>query len=72
MVRSLAHDFTCVSIGEDEAGVGGQNIRWKIRCDGKQQCIAIVAVLGPFLVGPEVRNARLDFNNANRTVAADS
>jgi hypothetical protein len=72
MAGRLAHDVAGIGIGQDEPGVGRQNVRWKIGRDGKQQRIAIVAVLRPFLVGAKVGNARLDFNDPNLSVAPDS
>ncbi len=71
MAWRFTGDFAGVGVGEDQPGIGGQDVRRKIRGDGEEQRIAVLAILRPFLVGAEVGNARLDFNNPNLSVAAD-
>ena len=72
MARRRAHDLAGIGVGQDQPGIGRQNVRWEIGRDGKEQRIAIVAVLRPFLIGAKVGNARLDFNDPDVAVATDS
>ena len=70
-VRRAAHEFASVSVGQDQSSIVWQDLGREIGRDRKEQRVAVLAVLGPLLVGAEVGNARFDFNNPNFAVAAD-
>jgi hypothetical protein len=63
MPRGLAQDRGPERIGDDEPGGLGQDLeRHRLR-DGEEEAVAEVAVVGPFPVGAEIGDARLDLDD---------
>lgn len=67
MFGRLAQDRRPERVGDDEAGIGrSQRLRQGVG-DREEQAVAIVAIIRPFPVGPEIRDARLDLHDGQPT-----
>ncbi len=64
----VADKTTAVAVGQNEAGLLGKDAAGKRRLDGEVQLVAIGLVFRPFLIGPEVGNTGLDFDNGDCSV----
>src|SRR5947209_682808 len=58
MHRRLAHDVGTKRVGDDQAGVGRQDLQRHLRRHRKEKLIAMEAVVLPFAVGAEVGERR--------------
>ena len=50
LLRCRAHDLSAMGIGDDESSILGKYVRGNIRQCGKEQGVAIVAIVRPFIV----------------------
>src|SRR5262249_59314199 len=50
VVRRRLHDFAAVAVGNDQAGSRRKQLAGEVWSDGKEEAVAELTVLGPFLV----------------------
>ena len=55
----LTQDSSAEAIGDDQALILGQKLLWEVFGNTEVKSIAILAILGPFLVDVEIRSTRL-------------
>ena len=71
MLGGVAHQLGAVAVGEDQPGVGRKNLERHMRGGGEEQAVTVQAVVGPLLVGTEIRDGGLDLDDPDFPVAAE-
>jgi hypothetical protein len=66
---SASHDAR--SVGDDEAGVLGENLARHVERGGEEQPVAMQPIIDPFPIGAEIRHRRLDLDNPDFSVGAE-
>ncbi len=54
VLRCIAMHMRAIGIRHDQACVGGKNLAGQILREGKEQPVAMRAILGPFLISPQI------------------
>ena len=54
MLRRLAMQMRAIGVGNDQAGACGENLAGQILREGKEQPVAMRAIILPFLVGAPI------------------
>ena len=67
----FAHDGGAEGIGEDQSAVLRQDVEGKGLRHGEVEAVAESLVVGPFPVGPEIRDARFDLDDGEAAVRAE-
>jgi hypothetical protein len=60
MLRGFAVQMGAIGVGDDQAGLGRENLARQILGEGKEQPVAMRAVLMPFLVGAQILDLGLN------------
>ena len=71
VLRRLADDRCAEGVGDDEPGVGRENLARHLERGGEEQPVAMQPVVHPFLVGAEIRDRRLDLDDPDFAVGAE-
>ena len=69
VLGGFAHQFGAVGIGEDEAGIGREDVERHGGVGGEEQPVAGDAIVGPFLVDAEILDRRLDLDDPDFAAA---
>src|SRR4051794_3725913 len=54
VLRRVAMQMRAIGVGDDQASLSWENLAWKVLREGKEQPVAMRAVVLPFLVGAQV------------------
>ena len=63
MLGRVAMQMRAVGVGDDQSGIGRKQFAGQILREGEEQPVAMQPVVLPFLIGAQILDRLLDFND---------